>query len=142
MSDSSIGSFFEDVFEQGGKITNQVGKQMNITPGSVAKKLGNQVMPGLTPKSTPGTDKTEESPDNKKGQKQSNPITPPKNTNQILKGQFIKPKPEEIIKEQQSLQKVRQELHQNYYQGLVNRPKPKEEPVAEKLQREEKAGVS
>lgn len=41
--------------------------------------------------------------------------------------------PEEIAK----LQALKNQLHQEYYQDLVNRPKPKEEPVAEKLEREE-----
>lgn len=41
--------------------------------------------------------------------------------------------PEELAK----LQKLRSQLHQDYYQNLVNRPKPKEEPVAEKLEKEE-----
>lgn len=40
--------------------------------------------------------------------------------------------PEEIAK----LQKLRSSLHQDYYQGLVNPPKPAEKPVAEKLEEE------
>lgn len=42
--------------------------------------------------------------------------------------------PEDIAK----LESLRKQLHSGYYQNLVNRPKPKEEPVAEKLEREEK----
>lgn len=42
--------------------------------------------------------------------------------------------PEDIAK----MNVLRQQLHSvNYYQPLINRPKPKEEPVAEKLEREE-----
>lgn len=40
--------------------------------------------------------------------------------------------PEEIAE----LEVVRKQLHSDYYQNLVNRPKPKDEPVAEKLERE------
>jgi hypothetical protein len=42
--------------------------------------------------------------------------------------------PEEAAK----LQALRIQLHQNYYQNLVNRPKSKDEPVTEKLEREER----
>lgn len=41
--------------------------------------------------------------------------------------------PEEIAK----IEALRKQLHSDYYQNLVNRPKPKEEPVAQKLEREE-----
>lgn len=41
--------------------------------------------------------------------------------------------PEEVAK----LQALRNQLHSDYYQNLVNRPKAKDEPVTEKLEREE-----
>jgi hypothetical protein len=41
--------------------------------------------------------------------------------------------PEEIAK----IQALRSQLHQDYYQETFNRPKPKEESVTEKLEREE-----
>ncbi len=40
--------------------------------------------------------------------------------------------PEEIAK----IEVLRRQLHSDYYQNLVNRPKPKEEPVAEKMEKE------
>ena len=40
--------------------------------------------------------------------------------------------PEEIAK----LHALRNQLHSDYYQNLVNPPKPKEEPVTEKLEKE------
>lgn len=40
--------------------------------------------------------------------------------------------PEEIAK----LQALRAQLHQDYYQNTFNRPKPKEEPVTEKIEKE------
>lgn len=42
--------------------------------------------------------------------------------------------PEEIA----NLQKQRSALHQEYYENLVNHPKPAEQPVAEKLEQEKK----
>jgi len=55
----------------------------------------------------------------------------------------LKPRSQEEIAEQQAkdsvaLAKARQELHAVYYQGLTNPPKPKEEPVAQRLEREER----
>lgn len=41
--------------------------------------------------------------------------------------------PEEIAQ----IKALENRLHSEYYQNLVNRPKPKEEPVSEKLEREE-----
>lgn len=44
------------------------------------------------------------------------------------------------IKDKENLKKTRAKLaaHQRYFQNEFNRPKPKEEPVAEKLEREKK----
>jgi len=41
--------------------------------------------------------------------------------------------PEEIAK----MEALRKQLHSDYYQNLVNRPKAQDEPIAEKLEREE-----
>jgi len=39
--------------------------------------------------------------------------------------------------EKAKLETLRMQLHGKYYQDLINRPKPKEEPVTEKLERED-----
>jgi hypothetical protein len=128
--------FFDEAFEQGKQIVKQAGKQVAGLPGSTVKTAVSQVAPNLLSQSD-SQDDLENSPDNKKNSQQK-PINVVKNTSTILKGQFIKPKPEQILQEQTELLKVRQELHQNYYQDLVSRPKPNEERASEKVEREEK----
>jgi hypothetical protein len=71
--------------------------------------------------------------------KNSNQKTPPKGSGPVAQALGLPQSdpnagktPEELAK----LQALRNQLHHDYYQNLVNRPKPKEEPVAEKLERE------
>ena len=69
-------------------------------------------------------------------------------TEELVKGLYAKSKPgnqtaqtPQSVKEaddKQKLERLRQELHGQYYQKLVNRPKPKEERPAEKVEREDK----
>lgn len=119
----------DEVFEQGGQIIKKTAKQIASAPTSGVKTAASQVVPGLTP----ATDE-ETSPDKQKQQNQQK--TPPKPTSNL--SQQLKPDPVKAQEEQAVLAKVRQELHAKYYQSLVNRPKPKEERPAEKVEREEK----
>ena len=154
--------FFDDVFEQGGQIASQAGKQLD--PKTAVTSALNQVAPGLTPPAN-----GEDSPDNKKLQQKplaqkvvsapksfikaaagqiapatedspdvKKPISQPKSVSDLITQQLKPENPQEASREQADLAKVRQELHSNYYQNLVNRPKPKEEKPAERVEREEK----
>src|SRR5665213_2002592 len=156
--------FFEDVFEQGGQIVKQTAKQIVNAPAAGVKTAANQVAPGLTPpadsENSPDNKKqqqkpiaqqagsvvkgfakaaatqvapiTEDSPDLKK------PLSQPKSMGDQIKQQVKAQNPEEISKEQTDLAQVRQELHHQYYQNLINRPKPKEEKAGERVERQEK----
>jgi len=123
--------FFDEAFEQGGKIVKQTAKQIAGAPAAGVKTAMNQVAPGLTPQV--GDEASENSPDNKKSAQKKPRSSPTSNLRQQ-----IKPTPQKAAEEQVKLQKIRQELHSSYYQNLVNRPKPKDERAAEKVEREEK----
>lgn len=76
---------------------------------------------GSTDKKTPKIEKPEEHPI---GEALGLPQTDP-NADKT---------PEELAK----IQSLRSQLHQDYYQNLVNPPKPEEKPVTEKLEEEKK----
>lgn len=127
--------FFDEVLEQGGKIVKQTAKQIASAPSAGVKTAMTQVAPDLTPQA--GEKVSEDSPDNKKSSQKKTPLKPTSN----LKQQ-VKPDPQKTAEEQAKITKVRQELHSSYYQNLINRPKPKEERTAEKVEREEKEEVA
>ncbi len=124
--------FFDDAFEQGGQIVKGVAKNIANAPKAAAQTAASQVAPGLTPTPTPPP---QEDVEQIQKQNSQNSKTAPSDDK--------KPQinPEDVAKKDAEkkveLEKVRQELHANYYQGLVNRPK-KEERAGEKVEREEK----
>ncbi len=128
--------FFDDAFEQGKQIVKQTGQQVANLPNAAAQIAGNQVAPSLISTPQAASEVSENSPDSKKSQT-SKTVNPPQNNSTILRGQFIKPKPEQVAKEQAELAKVRQELHADYYQKLVTPPKKQEEKAAQRVERQE-----
>lgn len=124
----------DEVFEQGGQVVKKTAKQIAGAPKSAVKTAVSQVAPSLTQTNQP-QEAVEDSPDLKKqGQNQQKPQQKP--TSNL--SQQLKPDPAKAAEEQATLSKVRQELHANYYRNLVNRPKPKDERAAEKVEKEEK----
>ncbi|MDO8620710.1 MAG: hypothetical protein Q7R31_00275 [Candidatus Levybacteria bacterium] len=69
------------------------------------------------------------------------PSEKPKDTSQSPKpddSEFAKQIANETPEEQQKLITLRQQLHKEYYEKLVNPPKPQEERPAEKVEKEKK----
>jgi len=136
MSDNS--GILGEILEQGASAVKQTIKQVAKTPGDLAKAGAKQVK---------GTDQTK-LPD----QTQVDEKTKTEEFVKDLYGTNKKPaagetqkssqkkqggeKPQES--EEQKIEKLRRELHSNYYQKLVNPPKAPEEKPAEKVEREKK----
>lgn len=142
---------FENAIEKGQSVVGKAAKQAVSDFGNTVKGqiTGNQSLPadqgtneqanankqmsddqakqflkdlyGPTDKKTPKIEKPEEYP---VGEALGLPQTDP-NAGKT---------PEEIAK----LQGLRSQLHQDYYQTLINPPKPQEKPVTEKLEEEKK----
>lgn len=109
--------------ETGKSIVTQVGK----VPGDLAQTGVSQVVDIETPQ------KEVERSDEKESKKFVEGLYKTPVGEQITPDEVVKKKAEE----KKNLQKTRQELHSQYVQSL-NRPKPKEERPAEKVEREKK----
>lgn len=122
--------FFGEILEQGATVVKQTIKQVAKTPGDLAKAGTKQIK---------GSDQAQAADQNPADDKTKTKEFV-KDLYKPLKNSEPSPKdaknPEET--KEQKLAKLRQELHANYYQNLINPPKPKEEKAAEKVEREKK----
>lgn len=119
-----------EVLEQGGQVIKATAKQVAGVPKSAAQTAVSQIAPGLSSDS-------EESSDNQKQAQKPQATQQAGSVSNSIKNQ-INPASQKSPEDQAKIEKIRQELHSNYYQNLINPPKAKEEPVAEKLEAEDK----
>lgn len=133
MSDNN--GIFGEILEQGASVVKQTVKQVAKTPSDLAKAGAKQVIP-LRQGSAGQADKVQSDIEEKAKTKEFvKDLYKPGEKVQSGKKDASQ-KPEET--KEQKLAKLRQELHANYYQRLVNAPKPSEEKPAEKVEREKK----
>lgn len=125
MSDNS--GILGEILEQGVSTVKQAGQQIKQIPVGLAKAAGSQVRG--SDKSSGQVPPVDEKAETKEFVKELyKPSDPAKNPQKAEKAQ------EET--EEQKLAKLRQELHANYYQSLINPPKAPEEKKTEKIERE------
>lgn len=120
-----------EILEQGASVVKQAVKQVAKTPSDLVKAGAKQVK---------GTDQTQ-TPDQTADEKAKTEefvkdLYKPSGKSELNKKGSVQNPPEET--KEQKLAKLRQELHSNYYQRLVNPPKAPEEKPAEKVEREKK----
>lgn len=129
MSDNN--GIFGEILEQGASVVKQTVKQVAKMPSDLAKAGAKQVK---------GTDQTQipdQTADEKaKTEEFVKDLYKSSGKPELNKKGSVQKPPEET--KEQKLAKLRQELHSNYYQRLVNSPKPPEEKPAEKVEREKK----
>lgn len=139
MSDNS--GILGEILEQGASAVKQTVKQVVKTPSDLAKAAGKQVIPlrqgsagqAGSDQVQPSDKTTDEKIKTKEFVEEL--YKPSEKTELNKKGSVQKP-PEET--EEQKIEKLRQELHANYYRDLTYRPKASEEKPAEKVEREKK----
>ena len=128
-----------EILEQGQSLVKKGGKAVKSSVSDTAKAAVGQITGDNVSQDNSGQNQ-----DVRTGVDAANKAE----TEELVKGLYAKSKPgsqtaqtPQGVKEaddKQKLEKLRQELHGQYYQNLVNRPKPKEERPAEKAEREEK----
>lgn len=134
MSDNN--GIFGEILEQGTSVVKQTVKQAAKTPSDLAKAGAKQVI-SLRQGSAGQADKVQSDIDEKaKTEEFVKDLYKPSGKPELNKKGSVQKPPEET--KEQKLAKLRQELHSNYYQRLVNPPKPPEEKPAEKVEREKK----
>lgn len=131
------GSVFGEILEQGGSIVKQTGKQAVKLPSDLAKTAATQT--GAAPQVADqgkSVDTTVQKKQREELVKGLYGISDKKQTQGKTAPASDQPPQQKTPEELQKLAELRQRLHSEYYQRLVNPPKPKEERPAEKVERE------
>lgn len=146
-----IGGTFEDMVEQGAR---SAARNMKQQSQSFAKAAGGQVTGNNSSQNDQGTNEQGSAAQQKMSDDQAKQFlkdlygnkdkaSAPGNIKQVphpIQDALGIPKPDpnagKTPEELTKLQSLRNQLHGDYYQNLINPPKPKEEPVTQKLEKE------
>lgn len=125
-----------EILEEGASLVKQTVKQVAKTPGDLAK-AGAKQMKGSTDQVQGQVQDEQKLKSDEKAKTEEFVKDLYKPSGKTQTKDNAQPGKIEETKEQK-LAKLRQELHANYYQRLINPPKQKEEKPAEKVEREKK----
>lgn len=133
---SDTGGILGEVLEQGGSLVKQTVKQVAKAPGDLAKAGGKQVKGTPLRQGSAGQVGEVQSDIDEKAKTKEfvKELYKPLDKSELGKKDSVQKPAEET--EEQKLARLRQELHRDYYQKLVNPPKHPEEKAAEKVERE------
>ncbi len=136
------GGMFEEIVEQGGSVTKQVGQTVKKAPTDMAKAAVSQVAGSQTPTDTPLDAIQQDSGDAQDFVKDlygaKKPGSTPAHPTSKTPVDPTKLQNAKTPEEAEKLESLRRELHSDYYQKLTHPDKQQELRPAEKVEEEKK----